>query len=196
MKTFPTALAAAAAVAAAMVPPAFAQAPAAQLQPAASEIRFVTRQMGVPVEGRFDRFSADVALDAQAADGGSVRLSIDTGSARFGSAELDAEVPKPAWLDVARFPQANFESSRIRSLGEGRYEVTGQLTLKGQQRPLVVPVTLSRSGANGSAGVASGSFTLKRLQFRVGEGEWADTSLLGDDVGVSFKLVLTGLPPP
>lgn len=192
LQTLFTVLVAAAAVAAAMLPPAFAQAPAAQLQPAGSEIRFVTRQMGVPVEGRFGKFSAEIALDAQAANGGRVRLDIDTGSARFGTAELDAEVPKPTWLDVARFPRATFESSRIRSLGDGRYEVAGQLSLKGQQQPVIVPVTLTRSGAG--AGVASGSFTLKRLQFRVGEGDWADTSLLADDITVSFKLALTGLP--
>ena len=59
------ALALAAALIGAAVPLALAQpaAPAAQLVPAGSEVSFTTRQMGVPVEGRFNRFNARIALD-------------------------------------------------------------------------------------------------------------------------------------
>ena len=49
------------------------------------------------------------------------------------------------------------------------------------------------SGANSTA---SGSFTIKRLDFKVGEGEWTDTSMLANDVSVHFKLALAGLPTP
>jgi polyisoprenoid-binding protein YceI len=121
-----------------------------------------------------------------------VAFSIDTGSARFGSAELDAEVPKATWLAVARFPQATFQSTAIKATGPGRFEVTGQLSIKGSTRDVVVPVQVS---AAGSQHVASGSFTIRRLDFKVGEAEWADTSLLANDVQVRFKLQLAGLPP-
>ncbi|MDZ7591309.1 MAG: YceI family protein [Rubrivivax sp.] len=171
---------------------AFAQPKPAQLQPAGSEITFTTRQMGVPVEGKFGKFSAQVTLDPKKPETGSVSLSIDTASARFGSAELDAEVPKPTWLHAAGFPQATFQSSRIQAAGPGRFEVAGKLTIKGSTRDLVVPVQLAPAGANH---VASGSFTIKRLDFKVGEAEWADTSMLANDVVVRFKLVLAGLPP-
>ena len=57
---------------------------------------------------------------------------------------------------------------------------------------VVVPVTVASSGA---AATASGSFTIKRLAFKVGEGEWTDTSMLADDVQVRFKLQLAGLGP-
>jgi len=42
--------------------------------------------------------------------------------------------------------------------------------------------------------VATGSFALKRLDFKVGEGDWADTSVVANDVQVRFKLTLQGLP--
>ena len=171
---------------------AFAQPRPAQLQAAGSEIVFTTRQMGVPVEGQFGKFSAQVALDPRKPETGSVSLSIDTASARFGSAELDAEVPKPTWLHAAGFPQATFQSSRIQAAGPGRFEVAGKLSIKGSTRDIVVPVQLAPVGANQ---VASGIFTIKRLDFRVGEAEWADTSMLANDVVVRFKLVLAGLPP-
>ncbi len=186
------ALTLAAALLAATVQPAHAQPRPAQLQAAGSEIAFTTRQMGVPVEGKFGRFSADIALDPKQPATGHVAFTIDTGSARFGSAELDAEVPKPTWLGTAKFPQASFKSSAIRATGAGRFEVTGQLTIKGTTRDVSVPVQLAQTGATHTA---SGSFTIQRLAFKVGEGEWTDTSLLANDVQVRFKLVLTGLPP-
>lgn len=186
----PFSLSLAALVAAAV--PAIAQ-PVAQLLPAQSQIQFTTKQMGVPVEGQFGKFSAAIALDPKKPETGSVTLTIDTASARFGSAELDGEVGKPEWLAAARFPQASFKSSAIKAAGAGRFEVTGKLTIKGASHDLVVPVQLAQSGANTTA---SGSFTIKRLDFKVGEGEWTDTSMLANDVAVRFKLALAGLPPP
>lgn len=179
----------------AIVPPAFAQPaaqPPAQLLPAQSEIVFTTRQMGVPVEGRFGKFSAQIALDPRQPASGRVAFAIDTGSARFGAAETDAEVPKPAWLNVARFPQASFESTAIKALGGGRFEVAGKLGIKGITQDLVVPVSVVQAGASSTA---TGTFTIQRLAFKVGEGEWADTQVVGNDVVVRFKLALTGLPP-
>jgi polyisoprenoid-binding protein YceI len=169
-----------------------AQTHAQTLVPTASEISFTTRQMGVPVEGKFSKFSAQISLDPKKPESGSVAFSIDTGSARFGSAELDAETPKAIWLSVAKFPQATFQSNSVKAAGAGKFEVAGKLTIKGAVRDVVVPVQVVQGG---NASTATGSFTIKRLEFKVGEGEWADTSLLANDVIVRFKLALTGLAP-
>ena len=154
--------------------------------PQGSEIGFVSRQLGVPVEGRFTAWKADIAFDPKNPAAGRIAFTIDTGSARFGNAETDGEVRKSAWFDVAKFPQASFQSSAIKATQPGRFEVAGKLTIKGQSRDVVVPVALD--GA-----VASGSFTIKRLEFRIGDGEWADTSMVANDVLVKFKLQLAGL---
>ena len=69
----------------------------------------------------------------------------------------------------------------------------GRLTLKGQTHDVTVPVSLVQSGASG---MASGSFTLKRSDFRIGEGERTDASLVAHEVQVHFRLVLSGLPTP
>jgi len=165
---------------------------AAQLVAAGSEIAFVTRQMGVPVEGKFGKFTAQIALDPKKPEAGSVAFAIDTGSARFGAAETDAEVPKSEWLAVSRFPQATFKSTAIKAAGPGRFDVTGQLTIKGHTHAVTVPVEVAQSGA---ASTATGTFAIKRLEFKVGEGDWADTSMVADDVQVRFKLALSGLAP-
>jgi polyisoprenoid-binding protein YceI len=182
----------AAALLGALAAPAVAQPAPAVLQATGSEIAFTTRQMGVPVDGKFGKFTAQIALDPKKPETGSVAFTIDTGSARFGTAELDAEVPKATWLNTAKFPQASFQSSAIKGAGAGRFEVAGKLSIKGSTRDVTVPVLLVQAGGTSTA---SGSFVIKRLAFKVGEAEWADTSLLADDVQVRFKLVLSGLAP-
>ncbi len=168
-----------------------AQAPApARLLPAQSEIRFQIKQSGVPVEGKFARFDAQLALDPKAPQTGSVSLSIDSASATVGFAESDAELPGAKWFNAAKFPRATFQSSAIKGLGGGRFEAAGKLAIKGATQDLVVPVIIAQSGA---ISTATGEFVVKRLDFRIGEGEWADVSLVANDVRVRFKLVFTGL---
>ena len=174
--------------AATLAGPALAQ----QVVPAQSEISFVSRQMGVPVEGKFRQWTAQIAFDPRQAAAGKVGFTIQTGSAGFGSPETDAEVPKAPWFNVAKFPTASFASSGIKPLGGGRFEVAGTLSIKGSSQPVVVPVTVIQSGASSTA---SGSFTIKRLDFKIGEGEWTDTSMVANDVTVKFKLALTGMAP-
>ena len=164
----------------------------AVLLPAQSEIAFVSTQMGVPVDGQFGKFEAQIALDPKHPEAGRVTLTIDTASATLGVPETDAELPKPQWFGSAKFPQASFRSSAIKGLGGGRFEVAGTLTVKGSAQPVVVPVQLAQSAGTS---IASGSLTIKRLAFKIGEAEWADTSLVADDVLVRFRLTLTGLAP-
>lgn len=162
-----------------------------KLLPEQSEIAFVSRQMGVPVEGKFKKFDAHVAFDPARLGSSRVTFTVDTGSATLGVRETDVELPKPVWFNVPKFPQATFESSAIKTLGGGKYEVAGKLSIKGATQDVVVPVTLTQGGAHT---LATGSFVIKRLAFKIGENEWADTSMVADDVQVKLKLTLSGVP--
>ena len=62
----------------------------ARLVPAASEIAFQVKQSGVPIDGRFRRFDAQLALDPKAPQGGTATITVDTASATVGFAESDA----------------------------------------------------------------------------------------------------------
>jgi polyisoprenoid-binding protein YceI len=166
---------------------------AQRVDPAASELVFVTKQMGVPVEGRFQRWAAEVALDPRKPEAGQVGLRIEMDSVAFAAPEVTAEAQRAVWLDTAKFPQAQFQSTAIRSTGGGKYEMNGRLTLKGRTHDVTVPVSLAQHGANGTA---TGSFTLRRNDFRIGEGEWTDASLVAHEVQVRFSLALSGLPTP
>jgi polyisoprenoid-binding protein YceI len=169
-----------------------AQTPAARLVPAQSDIAFTSKQMGVPVEGRFRKFDAQIEFDPRKPQTGHVNFTVDLTSASLGAPETEAELAKSAWFDTAKFPKATFTSTALRGLGGGKFEVTGKLTIKGATRDVVVPVALTQSGGTS---VASGSFMLKRLGFKIGDGEWADTQVVADDVAVKFKLTLTSLGP-
>ncbi|MBX9640769.1 MAG: YceI family protein, partial [Mycobacteriaceae bacterium] len=161
--------------------------------PAQSEIVFVTRQMGVPVDGRFRKFEAQVAFDPKQPAAAKIAFTIDLDSASIGTAETEAELVKPEWFNTPKFPQASFTSSGVKPAGgAGKFEVAGTLSIKGSSQPVVVPVTLAQAGASTTA---SGAFTLKRLDFRIGDGDWKDTSIVANDVQVKFRLTLAGVAP-
>lgn len=160
---------------------------------AGSEIAFTSRQMGVPVSGHFSRFDADIAFDPQRPEAAQIRIGIDMASATLASSEAETELAQPGWFDSRRRPRASFVSDAAKPLGGGRFEVSGKLTIKDTTRSIVVPVTLAAAGG-GTA--ASGSFTLPRLDFKIGDGEWGDTSLVANEVQVRFRLLLTGVAAP
>lgn len=177
------------AVLAAMALPAMSQ---QSLLPAQSEIQFTTRQMGVPVDGSFRKFDAQLSFDPKKPEASRIGFTIDLGSASIGTAETEAELAKPDWFNLKLFPQASFQSSSVKPLGAGKFEVAGTLAIKGNRQPIVVPVAISQAGRTSTA---TGSFTIRRLDFRIGDGDWKDTSMVANEVQVRFKLALAGIPP-
>ena len=194
-RPFRPAAAFAAAFATALLLPMTAQAQdAARLLAAQSEIGFTIRQMGVPVEGRFQRYDVQARFDPKKPDAAKIAFSIDLASASLGNAETDAELVKPDWLDARAHPRATFESSSVKATGPGRYDVAGKLAIKGVSRNVVVPVVLAQAGSPALT-TATGAFAIKRLEYRIGDGDWKDPSLVADEVRVRFKLVLGGVAP-
>jgi polyisoprenoid-binding protein YceI len=163
---------------------------AQQLVPAQSEIVFVSKQMGVPVEGRFQKFSAKIVFNPSKPDQANIAFTVDMASATLGVKETDAELPKAEWFNTAKFAQATFQSTSVKALGAGKFEVAGKLSIKGATQNVLVPVTLTQAGANTTA---TGAFAIKRLAFKIGDNEWSDTSMVADDVQVKFKFALTGV---
>jgi polyisoprenoid-binding protein YceI len=175
---------------AAIAAPACAQ---QKLLAALSEISFTSRQMGVPVDGRFKTFDAQIQFDPKNPEAGNVAFSIDVASAAIGDAETMAELAKPAWFDSKRFPRATFQSTRIRATGPGKIEVTGKLAIKGRAQEVRVPASVVQTAGQSTA---NGSFVIKRLDFRIGDGDWADTAMVANDVLVKFRLALSGIGTP
>ncbi|KQU78430.1 MULTISPECIES: YceI family protein [unclassified Rhizobacter] len=185
MKTYLTV--ASFALAAAFAFPACAQ---QKVVPAQSEIAFTSKQMGVPVDGKFRKFDAQVAFDPKKPEAAKIGFTIDLASVSLGTAETEAEVAKPDWFNTKSFPQATFQSTSVKATGPGKFDVAGKLAIKGASHDVVVPVVLAQAGGNTTA---TGSFVIKRLDFKIGDGDWKDTSMVANDVTVKFKLALTGV---
>jgi len=163
-----------------------------KLVPAQSEIAFTSKQMGVPVDGKFRKFDAQVAFDPKKPETSRIAFTVDLASVSFGATETEAEVAKADWFNTKAFPQATFQSSTVKAAGPGKFEVAGQLAIKGAKQNVVVPVSVTQAGGSTTA---TGTFTIKRLDFKIGEGDWKDTSMVANEVQVKFKLALTGVGP-
>ena len=160
------------------------------LVPAQSSINFTAKQMGVPLQGQFKKFDAQVSFDTAKPETSKIHFTVDTGSATMGSKETDSNLLGADWFNIAKFPKATFDSTAVKALGGGKYQVDGTLTIKGNAQKVSVPVVLTQSGATT---IAAGTLPLKRLPFKIGDGDWADTSMVADEVTVQFKLALTGV---
>ena len=161
-------------------------APAWTVDPAASAIRFESSFGGTAFTGAFSRWTATIRFDPADLAHSSASASIDLASAATGDADRDSALPDAPFFDVARFPRAVFQAGRFRSLGGGRYVAEGTLSLRGVTRPVSLPFTLAITG--GTARMTAET-SLDRLAFGVGQGRWADTSVLPAPVRVDISLI-------
>jgi polyisoprenoid-binding protein YceI len=155
------------------------------VNPKASTISFTYNQAGSRVYGTFSKFVGDLEFDTRNPEAARANLTIDLVSIDAGSEDATAELQKPAWFDTARYPQAIFESTGIKDLTNDRYLITGNLTLRGVTRKVDVPVLLK---AEGGVGIFVGELTLKRNDFKIGDGEWAD-SFVSNEINIQFRMV-------
>lgn len=156
-----------------------------------STLTFAYRQMGVPMEGKFQKFVAGIAFDPAKADTAQARIEVDLASIDTGFSDGDKEVLGKQWFNAQAYPAARFVSTGVKTLGGNRYEVLGALTLKGKTQQVSAPFTFKPEGASA---VFDGTFTLKRLDYAIGEGAWADTSAVANEVQVRFHIVADAAP--
>ncbi len=157
------------------------------LQTEKSSIAFVSKQMNVPVEGAFRKFTAQIVLDPARPEAGRAQIEIDLASIDAGSEEANEEVKGKSWFNVRDFPKAGFSSTSVKSLGGGRYETSGKLSIKGKTLEVRAPFTLRQEK---DRLFLDGSFPLKRLDYGIGSGIWSDTSVVADEVQIKFHFVL------
>ena len=169
-----------------LVFPAFAQSPQ-KIDAAKSQVRFVSKQMGVAVEGAFRKFDGTVAFDPAKPQAAKADIEVALGSIDLNDAESETEVKRPLWFDAGKFPNAKFTLGALKPTGANKYEASGTLSIKGISKDIVAHVTLVESGGQRTI---EGQFTMKRLQFRIGEGQWSDTETVADDVVVRFRFVI------
>lgn len=156
-----------------------------------STMAFGYTQMGVPLNGKFNKFTAQLSFDPAKLDKAQAKIDIDLASIDTGSSEANDEVAGKLWFDTKSRPAAGFVSTGIKLLGGNRYEASGKLTIKGHTQDVKAPVTFQSIG---NKGLFDGAFTIKRLDYAIGEGEWRDLGTVANEIQIKFHLVVNATP--
>lgn len=156
------------------------------VQAPGSTLTFASRYQGEVFAGHFATFSTSLSFDPQRLADARLEVRIPLASASTANEDRDETLQGPDFFASARFPHAHYRASRFRHLGGNRYEADGTLTLRGASRP----VTLTFSWTPGPQPLLSGQATVRRLDFGVGGGDWADLELIPDAVAISTRVLL------
>jgi polyisoprenoid-binding protein YceI len=159
------------------------------IDPVHSSVTFRVKHLGVSYSfGRFDEIAGSFTLDAEKAENSKVSVEVKTGSVDTGNGKRDAHLKSPDFFDAKQFPTATFTSTSVKSAGDKKYSVTGDLALHGVTKPITIEMELVGRGEGMRGEQLAGVFgtvTLKRSDF--GINYMPDG--LGDDVllTVSFE---------
>lgn len=157
-----------------------------------SKITFIGFQQGQPVEGEFRAFEAEIAFDPEQPDRSRVAVVIDMASVSTGHKDRDTTLRAPSWFHVAEWPSARFESATLVHQGGESYEAEGELTIRDVTKPVAVPFTLSVGEHPDDPGrrlaKAAGELTISRLDYGVGQGEWAALNQVGEEVIIKIDI--------
>jgi polyisoprenoid-binding protein YceI len=151
-----------------------------------SKVQFEFKQMGVPVEGNFRKFNAQLRFDPKNLLQSKVVFEVDLSSIDAGSPEANAEVAGKDWFDFKTTTVAKFQSTGVKPLPDGTFEVQGPLTIRGKTVNMVIPFKVE---SNQGKTRFLGTFPIQRLSFGIGSGMWGDPSVVADRVDVRFDLL-------
>jgi polyisoprenoid-binding protein YceI len=150
-----------------------------------SKVSFSFKQMGVGMDGHFAKFNPQISFDPAKPEQTKASIEVDLASIDTGSGEADQEVVGKSWFNTSAFPKAVFVAKQVKQIAPNVYEVLGTLTVKGRGRDIKVAMKHTPQGKNG---VLTGSFTLQRADYAIGEGMWSKFDVVANDVQVSFQI--------
>lgn len=163
------------------------------IDPRASALTFTASQVGAFVNGRFPNWTGEIVLDPAALAAARIDIRIETPPVATNNRDVDSLLKGTGFLDVQKFPTARFVSTSIVAKGGERYEAQGKLTIRDITRDTVLPFTLAIADDPGQPGrlraTARGRLILKRLDFGVGQNEWAGTGQVANEVTVDLTVV-------
>ncbi len=152
-----------------------------------STLGFTAAYQGENFDGRFGKFLAQIRFDPAKLNDSRFDVRIVLTSADTQNSERDEALGSADFFNTKKSPEARYVASKFRALGGNRYAADGVLTL----RDISKPVSLNFTWTPGAKPVLVGQALVKRLDFSVGTGEWADTDLLPNEVTVKTRLVLS-----
>ncbi|MEL1263611.1 YceI family protein [Pseudoxanthomonas putridarboris] len=155
------------------------------VQAPGSTLVFASNYQGETFTGRFGGFTTTLSFDPAQLATSKLDVVIQLAGTQTGNRDRDDTLSTSDFFNVAKFAQARYTASTFRSLGGNQYAADGTLSLRGVSKP----VTLTFTWTPGAQPVLSGKATVKRLDFGVGGGDWADTGTIPNEVAISTKVV-------
>lgn len=141
-----------------------------KLDPVHSSLLFKVKHLGVSYSyGRFNEMDGQIVWDSADPSKSTFSVTVKTSSVDTANAKRDEHLRSPDFFDAKQFPTLSFKSTSVKPAGENKYEVTGDLTIRGVTKPITV--TLEHVGVNsGQRGTKTGfdgQFTINRQDFGV-----------------------------
>ncbi len=161
--------------------------------PAPKSVVFVGSQSGAAFPGEFKSYGAFLCLDDKDPAKNKLKVEVDTSSVSTDLPEMDEGLQNGDFFDSAHFRQARFESDSLTATAPGHYSVSGKLTIRDVTKTISVPFTWILA-ADGKHARLEGVFRLQRLDYHVGQGQWADTQWVGNDVDLKFSVNFVPAP--
>lgn len=153
-----------------------------------SEFGFKVRHFVSKVGGRFTKFDGTIEIDRANPTASSVNLKIEAASIDTGNPAREKHLNSPDFFDTAKFPEITFNSTKIVAKSKDVYEVTGNLTVKGVTKPVVLTVAANGFANDGHGGQKAGfdvTGKINRKDFGVSWNSMVDgNAMLGDDVDI------------
>ena len=144
------------------------------------------------MEGRFDDFIADIMFAPDDLAASRVEVGIDTASITTGHKDRDTTLRSSSFFNVKTWPTAAFVSDRLVHEGGDTYAAHGQLTIRDVNKDVVLPFELTSEEQGGRVAPATGELTISRLDYGVGQGEWASTKTVGEEVVIPIEIIAAG----
>lgn len=150
-----------------------------KFDPMHTQVEFSAKHLGMmTVRGHFNDVSTTGDLDPEHPERSSFEATIQVRSIRTHNEQRDRDLLSSNFLEVDKYPTMTFKSTKIEHIGGDRYQVTGDLTIKGVTRP----VTLKA--------VRYGEFNDPNMGHRIGYA--AETQINRKDFGIRFDMMLDG----
>lgn len=159
-----------------------------QVDPARSSLTVEFDQGGKPVAARFESFAAEVSFDPADPASARAEIIVDLASFRSGDAQRDQMATAAEFLSAATAGSATYRATAFTAAGGDRYEVAGELTLRGVTGRIAHPATIAVNGADARA---TGEVILNRVEFGVGAAQFPRGDQVGLTVTVRFDLAAT-----
>jgi polyisoprenoid-binding protein YceI len=160
------------------------------IDPVHSAVGFKIRHFVSRVPGSFTQFSGTITVDRDNLENSSVDATIDVGSINTFNDHRDSDLKSPSYFDAMKFGSITFKSTSWKKTGDNMFDVTGNLTIKGTTKEVVLKVTLLGFGAGMRGAELSGweaSTTLNKSDFGV-NGPAMMGKALGDEVAISISI--------